>query len=45
MKITQEVREYAEKLGLDPAEAIVEGMKEKSEEYVEQGSRLYVPTE
>ena len=45
MKITQEVRDYAEKLGLDPSEALVEGMKEKSSEYVEQGSHLYVPTE
>jgi len=45
MKITQEVREYAASLGLEPTEAIAEGMKEKSTEYVEKGSRLYVPAE
>ncbi len=45
MKITQEVREYAASLGLEPSEAISEGMKEKSNEYVEKGSQLYVPAE
>jgi phosphomethylpyrimidine synthase len=42
MKITQEVREYADSLGLDPEKALEEGMKEKSAEYTERGSQLYV---
>ncbi|MDX8395396.1 MAG: phosphomethylpyrimidine synthase ThiC, partial [Mariprofundaceae bacterium] len=41
MKITQDVRDYAAKHGMDSAEAIEEGMKEKSETFVEQGSEIY----
>ncbi|MGV4439255.1 phosphomethylpyrimidine synthase ThiC [Ornithobacterium rhinotracheale] len=42
MKITQEVRNYAEENGLDTLEAIEEGMKQKSEEFKEKGSEVYL---
>ena len=41
MKITEDVREYAEKNGLESEEAIAKGMKEKAKEFVEAGSELY----
>jgi len=41
MKITQEVRDYAEKNRLDEQSAIEEGMKEKSAEFVQLGSEIY----
>ncbi|WP_028924468.1 phosphomethylpyrimidine synthase ThiC [Pseudonocardia acaciae] len=43
MKITQDVREYAEKHGLTSVEAIEAGMDEKAHEFVEQGERIYLP--
>ena len=43
MKITQDVRDYADKHGLNSVEAIEEGMRQKSEEFVESGSRVYLP--
>ncbi len=43
MKITQDVRDYAEKHGLTSVEAIEAGMEEKSEEFVEKGERIYLP--
>jgi phosphomethylpyrimidine synthase len=43
MKITQDVRDYAEKHGLTSVEAIDAGMAEKSDEFVEQGERIYLP--
>jgi phosphomethylpyrimidine synthase len=43
MKITQDVREYAEKHGLTSVEAIEAGMSEKSEEFGEHGNRVYLP--
>ena len=42
MKITQDVRNYAEENGLDTQEAIEEGMKKKSEEFKEKGSKVYL---
>ena len=42
MKITQDVREFAEKHGLTTKEAIEAGMKTKSSEFKEQGSKLYL---
>lgn len=42
MKITQEVRDYADSLGLSPDEALTEGMKEKSREFTDGGSKIYV---
>jgi len=42
MKITQEVREYAAKKELDESEAVLEGMQEKSTEFAEKGSEIYL---
>ncbi len=41
MKITQELREYARKQGMDENRAQEEGMKEMSGEFKESGSELY----
>lgn len=41
MKITQEVREYAEKHKLDSDKALEAGMAEKSEEFKSAGSKIY----
>jgi phosphomethylpyrimidine synthase len=41
MKISQEVRDYANEHGLDEVAAVNAGMKEKSREFVESGSKLY----
>ena len=41
MKISDEVREYAEKNGLMTEEAITSGMQEKADEFKESGSELY----
>jgi len=45
MKITQDVRDYAERQGLDvetqAEEALKKGMQEKAIEFVQQGSELY----
>jgi phosphomethylpyrimidine synthase len=42
MEITRQVREYAEREGLDESRAIERGLAEKSEEFRERGSKLYV---
>ncbi len=41
MKITQEVRDYANKQGLDEKEALDAGMKEMSKTFKKKGSELY----
>jgi len=41
MKITQDVRDYAEKQGVTGEQALAQGMQEKSIEFVRQGSELY----
>jgi len=41
MKITQDVRDYAAKMGLDEEAALTAGMKEKSEEFKKAGSKIY----
>jgi len=41
MKITQDVRDYAEKLGVDEKEALHKGMQEKAIEFVKKGSEVY----
>jgi phosphomethylpyrimidine synthase len=43
MKITQDVRRYAEENGLTSTEAIEAGMREKSGEFADQGGRVYLP--
>jgi phosphomethylpyrimidine synthase len=42
MKITQEVRDYAEKMNIKSEEAIMVGMNEMSEEFKDQGSEIYI---
>jgi phosphomethylpyrimidine synthase len=42
MKITQDVRDYAAQHGLAEGEALEKGMHEKSEEFRERGSQVYV---
>jgi len=42
MKITQDVREYAAKQGVDEDAALAKGMAEKSREFTEKGSEIYL---
>ena len=42
MRISQDVRKYAEEHGLGSEEAIAEGMAEKSAQFVEMGRSVYV---
>ncbi|HUX81208.1 MAG TPA: phosphomethylpyrimidine synthase ThiC [Halothiobacillus sp.] len=41
MKITQDVRDYADSLGVDAMDAIKKGMEEKSIEFVKKGAEVY----
>jgi phosphomethylpyrimidine synthase len=41
-EITQQVRDYAEQIGVDESRAIEKGMEEKAEEFRERGSEIYV---
>ena len=41
MKITQEVREYAEQKSLEEGAALEAGMREKSQQFVQLGSEIY----
>ncbi|MFK3812111.1 phosphomethylpyrimidine synthase ThiC [Bacillus halotolerans] len=41
MRISQDIRDYAKDKELNEWDAIQEGMKEKAEEFVNQGSKLY----
>ncbi|HEY2221877.1 phosphomethylpyrimidine synthase ThiC [Actinomycetospora sp.] len=43
MRISHDVRAYAEEHGLTSAEAIDAGMAEKASEFTDQGSRIYLP--
>jgi phosphomethylpyrimidine synthase len=43
MKITQEVREYAAKKGVAEAQALAEGMEQKSREFMAGGGEIYIP--
>jgi phosphomethylpyrimidine synthase len=43
MRISADVRAYAEEHGLTSVEAIEAGMAEKSEEFVDAGGRVYLP--
>ena len=42
MKITQDVREYAEKLGVAEGEALKKGLQEKAKEFAETGREIYI---
>ncbi|MGZ3457169.1 MAG: phosphomethylpyrimidine synthase ThiC [Archangium sp.] len=41
MKITQDVRDYAEKIGVSEQQAVESGMAEKSEEFKKAGGNIY----
>jgi len=41
MKITQDVRDYADQIGVDAKEALAKGMEEKAIEFVKKGSEVY----
>ncbi|HVE88724.1 MAG TPA: phosphomethylpyrimidine synthase ThiC, partial [Burkholderiaceae bacterium] len=41
MKITQDVREYAEKHQVSEGEALKKGMQEKAVEFVKKGAEIY----
>jgi phosphomethylpyrimidine synthase len=43
MKITQDVRRYADEHGLSETEALEAGMREKAEQFTASGKRLYLP--
>jgi len=45
MKITQDVREYAEKLGVETELALKKGMEEKAKEFAEKGNEIYLQEE
>jgi hypothetical protein len=45
MKITQDVRDYAAKLGVSEQEALKKGMEEKAVEFVRKGGELYQKSE
>jgi phosphomethylpyrimidine synthase len=45
MKITQDVRRYAEEHGMEESQALTAGMQEKSAEFSAQGGRIYLPIE
>ena len=42
MKITQEVRDYADNMGVDEQEALAKGMEERSKTFIEAGSEVYI---
>jgi len=42
MKITQDVRDFARSLGLGESEALETGMQQKSQEFREAGSEIYL---
>jgi phosphomethylpyrimidine synthase len=43
MKITQDVRDYADSLGVAPESALAQGLEEKAAEFKDRGQSLYVP--
>ncbi|PXW98078.1 hydroxymethylpyrimidine synthase [Sphaerotilus hippei] len=43
MKITQDVRDYADQLGVDTQAALAQGMAEKSAEFKAVGGEFYIP--
>jgi phosphomethylpyrimidine synthase len=45
MRITQDVRDYADSLGVDEKQALAEGMKEMSGKFKESGGQIYVRDE
>jgi phosphomethylpyrimidine synthase len=44
MKITQDVRDYAEKHGVSTQDALKKGMEQKAVEFVKKGAEIYLKT-
>ena len=42
MKISQDVRDYAQAHQIDPEKALSEGMVEKAKEFKQAGSEIYI---
>ncbi len=42
MKLTEDVRRYADEKGIEPDAAVSRGLEEKSREFIERGSEIYV---
>jgi phosphomethylpyrimidine synthase len=42
MKITEDVRKYAEEIGVSEDEAIKSGLQQKSKEFIQSGSEVYI---
>ena len=42
MKITEDVRKYAAEKGVSEDQALAQGLAEKSQEFVEKGSDVYL---
>jgi len=45
MRISQDVRDYAARIGVDESQALDAGMREKAEEFAQSGGELYVAPE
>ena len=43
MEITQQIRDYAAEKGLEDAEAVAAGLKEKAGEFQRAGGEVYLP--
>ena len=43
MKITQDVRDYADKMNVEAARALELGLEQKSKEFLEKGAQIYLP--
>jgi phosphomethylpyrimidine synthase len=42
MRITRDIREYAESQGIDNEQALTQKLEQKSREFIEKGSELYL---
>ena len=45
MKITQDVRDYADSLGVAPEQALARGLEDKASEFKDAGKSLYMPAD
>ncbi len=43
MEITQQIRDYGAEKGIDDAEVVAAGLKEKAGEFREAGGEVYLP--
>jgi phosphomethylpyrimidine synthase len=42
MKITQDVREYAQRQGIESEQALKQGLEDKGKEFLAKGSEIYL---